>query len=88
MNNNFLKNYRNQIDIIDSWIVNLLRKRFEIVDEIGKIKKKEWIDIFQVERWNEVIDTLTNHAKKNNLDPNLLKKIWNLIHEESLKREK
>jgi chorismate mutase len=35
-----LENYRNQIDTLDFEIIYLLSRRFQIVNEIGNIKKE------------------------------------------------
>ncbi|TFF96568.1 MAG: prephenate dehydratase [Promethearchaeota archaeon] len=51
-----LKELRKQINKVDDKILNLLRKRGNTVIEIGKVKKKLKLDVFQPEREEKVID--------------------------------
>jgi len=83
-----LELYRKQIDEIDAQIIDLLAKRFEIVKKVGEYKKERNIPPLQPERWQQVLQTRKNLAKEKWLNPELIEKIWNLIHEEALKLEK
>jgi chorismate mutase len=83
-----LENYRNQIDTIDFEIIYLLNRRFQIVNQIGKIKKNEGIEPYQADRWKELLDKLVEEADDKNVDKKLVEDIWNLIHTEALKQEK
>ena len=83
-----LELYRKQIDEIDAQIIDLLTKRFEIVKKVGEYKKERNIPPLQPERWQQVLQTRKNLAKEKWLNPELIEKIWNLIHEEALKLEK
>jgi len=83
-----LELYRKQIDEIDTQIIDLLAKRFEIVKKVGEYKKERNIPPLQPERWQQVLQTRKNLAKEKWLNPELIEKFWNLIHEEALKLEK
>ena len=83
-----LEIYRRQIDEIDTQIIDLLEKRFEIIKKVGKYKKERNIPPLQPERWQQVLQTRKNLAKEKWLNPELIEKIWNLIHEEALRLEK
>lgn len=50
-----LDELRNEIDKIDSEIINLLQDRMQIVINIAKYKKENGIPVFDKERENEVI---------------------------------
>jgi len=76
--NNKLEELRKQIDKIDNSIINLLAKRMKIVEKVGEFKKKNNIQVFDKERWQDVIK-----SKKG-----FVKKIWEVIHDEALKIEK
>ena len=82
-----LENYRNQIDTIDFEIIYLLSRRFQIVEEIGNIKKAEWIDAYQPDRWNVLREKLLEEADDKGVNKELIENIWDLIHKESLHRE-
>ncbi|MFA6532502.1 MAG: chorismate mutase [Patescibacteria group bacterium] len=69
---------RKQIDEIDKQIVNLLAKRMQVVEKVGKYKKENNLPPLDKRRWQEVIKTKKGFVKK----------IWEIIHEEALKIEK
>jgi len=53
-----LKRYRSRIDGIDRRIVRLLKKRYELVQIIGEIKRNEGLAVVQPERENEVLERI------------------------------
>ena len=83
-----LKNYREQIDTIDTEIIYLLSRRFSLVEEIWNIKKENWEKPLQSKRWNSLLNNLLLEAEDKNVNKDLIKNIWELIHKESLKIEK
>lgn len=83
-----LENYRNQIDTLDFEIIYLLSRRFQIVEEIGNIKKEAWVEPYQKDRWEELMAKLMEEAEDKQVNKKLVEDIWNLIHQESLRREK
>ncbi len=88
MKNKMLEQYRNELDNVDKEIINLLAKRFEIVQKIWNFKKENNIWILQLWRWEEVLENRKQIAKDLWINENLIEYIWNLIHEEALKLEK
>lgn len=82
-----LENFRNQIDTIDEEIIYLLSRRFEIVKQIWKIKKENNISPLQIDRWQKIINNLVEEAKDKWINEELVIKIWEEIHKESLKLE-
>ena len=83
-----LENYRNQIDTLDFEIIYLLSRRFQIVNEIGTIKKEAWVEAHQPDRWEALMKKLSEEADDKWVDKKLVEEIWKLIHIEALKREK
>lgn len=79
---------RNQIDTIDKEIVYLLSRRFNLVESIWDVKKITWMQALQPNRWQEVLDLLTNHCEEFWVDEKLVHNIYELIHNHSLKIEK
>lgn len=79
---------RKNIDSIDDSIVKLLAERLRVVMEVGKYKKQRGIVPLVAARWEQVLTTKTAKAKSLGINPELVKKIYNLIHEEALKIEK
>lgn len=50
--------YRNQLDELDHIIINALRIRFEITDEIGVLKRKFDKPIYDIKREQEIVEKL------------------------------
>lgn len=82
-----LENFRNQIDTIDEEIIYLLSRRFEIVKQIWIIKKENNISTLQKWRWEELLNNIIQEAKDKWINPELVIKIWEEIHKESLRLE-
>lgn len=82
-----LQNYRESIDKIDIQIIELLSKRFEVVKKVGEYKKLHNIPPLQPERWQEVLKTKKELARKKWISEDFIVKIWNEIHTEALKLE-
>lgn len=74
-----LKEYRSEIDAIDTIISAMLEKRFSITDKVGKLKKELSLPIFDRSREDEII-------AKQKTEEN--KEIFNLILDLSKKRMK
>lgn len=87
-NSEILQTYRDQIDTIDSEVIYLLSRRFEIVKQIWILKKELDMAPLQPERWQEVLNNLKEDAKEYWVNENLIEDIWNRIHKESLNLEK
>lgn len=58
-----MKNLRNEIDKLDSEIVQLLEKRFDVVKEIAKFKIKNNIPIYDPERETQVLEKNLNNLE-------------------------
>ncbi|MFX1489832.1 MAG: chorismate mutase, partial [Promethearchaeota archaeon] len=57
-----LKRLREEIDQLDDKLVELLNKRGNIVIQIGKLKEKLKLKVFQPEREKEVIERLSKKS--------------------------
>ncbi|AYN24680.1 chorismate mutase [Buchnera aphidicola] len=85
---NDLLNFRNEINEIDKNIVQLLVKRKKLVLNIARSKIKNNQPIRDIEREKNLLEKLTNLAKKNNLDINYITRLFQLIIEESVLTQK
>jgi chorismate mutase len=79
-----LMQLRRIIDSIDEELLQILAKRLKVIEEIGEHKKDHNITIFQLERWNEILNTRGDLATKINLDSEFVKRIMSEIHKESI----
>lgn len=71
-----LHEYRRQIDVLDNQIVALLAQRFEIVRAVGRLKARENIPVVQGARVEEVKDRVAEMASLQNLDPQMVRDIY------------
>jgi chorismate mutase len=83
--NNKLEILRDKIDNLDRELITILAERLKIVNEIGEFKKDNNVSVFQLERWQEIINTRPEWAKILDLDTESVKKLFALIHDESIK---
>lgn len=88
MTENKLENLRKEIDKIDSEIVELLAKRFEIVKQIGVFKKENKIDVIDDRRFQQVLVKVENLAEKNGISKNFIHEIYEKIHDYSCDLER
>ncbi|HSX08971.1 MAG TPA: chorismate mutase [Candidatus Saccharimonadales bacterium] len=88
MQNKTLEDYRKEIDKIDEELLHVLAKRFDVIRQIGKLKKENNIVPLDEKRWNEVIEKITGKAKHLNLSENFMKTIYEEIHKASLALER
>ena len=83
-----LEEYRKEIDTVDEELLTILAKRFEIVREIGKLKKEKNILPLDEKRWEEVIKKINSKAKKLNLSNDFIKNMYDEIHKVALMIER
>lgn len=74
---------RQQIDNIDNQILELLSERFSIVKKIGDVKKQSNLPLQNSKREEEIIESLSQKAKANNLPKSLIEKVWRIIFAEA-----
>ncbi|MDE2588252.1 MAG: chorismate mutase [Patescibacteria group bacterium] len=86
--NKTLEELRKEIDAIDANIVEMLGKRMEIVKEIGKIKKEMQKEIFDDNRWQQVLINIKEKATAVHLDTSFIENLYSLIHKHAQELEK
>ncbi len=79
---------RSKIDTSDNKILQILGTRMQIAKEIGTLKKKNNVAILQSERWDEILQTMIELGKKNNLSEAFVIKLFKAIHQESIEHQK
>lgn len=79
-----LETLRSQIDGIDSELLEIISKRMSVASKIGEIKKDNNVAILQTGRWSEILDKMSKQAEKHNLSAELVTKILDAIHVESI----
>jgi len=84
---NVFSELRKNIDKIDDELLELLAKRNTAIKEIGKIKLKNDLKIFQPKRWKNILNESLQHAKKYDIDKDELRKILETIHIHAIKTQ-
>lgn len=87
MSNDFLNVKRVQIDEIDTKLVALLLKRFEITDEIGRYKLKNELPILNKSRERELLESIKAQLR-NKIDTESIIEIYKEILKQSKKRQR
>ena len=82
-----IESLRRDIDKYDKTLVEILAKRFNVSREIGALKRKNRVTPYQPDRWKNVVETRIKHAKTLGISSGFIKKIYQNIHEESLKEQ-
>ena len=82
---NKLSDFRKIIDEIDDELLNVLKKRMQIIEKIAIHKKEQNISIFQLGRWQEILRTRVQWADKIGVSRQHIEKICILLHEESIR---
>ncbi len=82
-----LERLRAEIDALDAELLSVLARRMEVSGRVGEIKRANDVAILQPARWNALLEGLIGRAKSLNLPPDFIRSLFELIHEESIKRQ-
>ncbi|MDR1005989.1 MAG: chorismate mutase [Bacteroidales bacterium] len=76
---------REQIDRIDSEIIELLQRRMKHSEDLALIKRAENMSLYQPNRWKQLLEQHLAEAEQKGLSADFVKIIFEQIHEESIK---
>lgn len=77
---------RQKIDNLDKELIELLRLRMNLVEQVCDYKIAHNVAIFQKERWNDIFQTRTAWAEKLHINPAFVEEIYKLIYIESIRK--
>lgn len=80
-----LEALRCEINEIDNELINLLVKRMQVVQSIGKYKGENNITILQPQRWDEIKSAHMQIAEEFGLSPEFVERYLEIIHLESIR---
>lgn len=83
MDRNLLEDYRKQVDDVDKEILFLIKRRFQLAKKIAEYKKKNDIEIHDIDREEEIINKCIALAKEMKIPSSFIRKIYQEILEES-----
>jgi chorismate mutase len=82
-----LAELRQQIDIYDDHLIDLIEKRMQIAETIGRFKKENNITILQSRRWDEIIKSAVIKGEAKGLSAEFIDAIFKAIHQESINHQ-
>ncbi|NCC21380.1 MAG: chorismate mutase [Alphaproteobacteria bacterium] len=74
-----LQVFRQKIDALDDRILALLGERYEVVREVGQLKRREGIALVQEGRVDEVLTRCAGVGEINGLDPAFVRLLYRLM---------
>jgi chorismate mutase-like protein len=74
-----LAEFRNEIDAMDSQIIETLSRRFDLIRKVARLKKEHCIPMMQQGRVDGVKNRCTKLGIEKGLDPTLVNDIYSLI---------
>lgn len=82
---NKLAEKRIEINDLDYQVLELLSQRFEHTDEIGYLKKENNVRVFQLDRYQQLLNDHTIYSEKlKHIDDEFVKELFELIHKYSI----
>jgi len=85
--NQQLEHIRIDIDKIDEEIIDLVKKRLDLVVKIADEKKQKNVTAFQLERYISILKSRGQWATQKDLTKDFIEKLYQLIHEESIRTQ-
>jgi chorismate mutase len=82
-----LERLRFMIDDFDHQLLEIIKKRMDVVKDIGHYKKANNMTILQPDRWDQVLNKSIAMSKKALLSDDMVLKIFTAIHEESINKQ-
>lgn len=82
-----LSGLREEIDGIDSQLIDLLARRMNVSKAIGEVKQAGNLTVIQPERCAEVLASRSAECVKLGLDEDFSHKLFGLIHDESVRQQ-
>jgi chorismate mutase len=78
---------RNQIDIADSKLLEIMGERMQVSEAIGSLKKKNKIAVLQNQRWMEILDRMKEEGSQKGLSEAFILNLFKAIHQESISHQ-
>lgn len=82
-----INDLRQSIDTLDKELLEVLSNRMKLAEQIGIYKKNNNIQIYQPDRWNDILEKMKKTAEPYNLSEEFLAQVLKAIHQESINRQ-
>ncbi|MFA5299659.1 MAG: chorismate mutase, partial [Lutibacter sp.] len=76
--------HRKELDFLDNNLIELLKDRMGISEQIGRLKHQENVAILQSSRWADILATMAEAAEEKGLSKEFVEEIFKAIHVESI----
>jgi chorismate mutase len=83
-----IEDLRDEIDILDEKLLDLLAERAKTVQKIGRLKRGSRMEPFDKKRWQKMMRLRLLKSKSLGLSFAYIKKLYKVIHEHSLELQK
>lgn len=87
-NSDRLETLRHLVDETDRELIAVLARRFDLVRQMGAVKKEENLSVLQLNRWQTVLEQRAGWAQEAGLDADFAKALFRCIHTESVEIQK
>lgn len=84
---NRMNTLREQVDQIDSHLLEMLGNRMDIAREMGKLKAEQNISTLQPHRWKEIIEDRVHKGQLHGFGKDFVIDLMQIIHEEAIRRQ-
>lgn len=78
---------RAEIDQLDHLLIELLDKRFRTAEKIGRLKIEKNVPVVQNQRFQLILDRLTETGRTLNISEKFMTTYLNAVHQESIRRQ-
>jgi chorismate mutase len=82
-----LSAFRDQINLMDNELLQLLKNRMDVVVKIGELKKLNQMTVYQTGRWNEILQKTVAVGTQLGLQEEFVRGMMELIHLESIRKQ-
>jgi len=79
---------REQIDLIDDQIIDLISRRFKLTGKIGQIKVDKSLPAHDERREEQIISRVVEKSKELSVNPELIHSIFKIILSETVSNHK
>jgi chorismate mutase len=83
-----LKALRKRIDALDRQVLERLARRFEVVREVGELKRAHGLGTYQKARWETLMAARLELGRALGLDPAFTSDFFHAVHKEALRLQR
>jgi len=78
---------REEVDVLDLQILDMLSQRFDHIESIGEYKGRNNLSVFQRDRWQKVTNERIKIGTSKNMSEQFMKDFLDAVHAESLRKQ-